>query len=129
MAFCMTENSDLPIIAEAKEPARPSNQVIALRNEIIGYAKEQILFSEQIAEQKLAITTLTDNLHNLTNELSLERSKVFGLELEISSKEAEIRNLQREIEMLENRLDIRSKAAERYEKMIIDLNNIIRNTK
>lgn len=54
---------ETPTVAEAKEPIRPSHQVIALANEIKSFAGTQIPLLEQIAEQKKTIEALENKLY------------------------------------------------------------------
>lgn len=61
-ALCMNDNSDwveIPRIAEAKEPVRPSEQVIALRRNIQAYADSHASLLEKIGKKSQTIDELT----------------------------------------------------------------------
>lgn len=101
--FCMNENNnsnDLPTVAESK----PSHQVLALKNEIVSYAKEHIMLAEQVAEQKETIDTLTVELERkqleiktLTRELYCAKCTMSDLKYTISVHEEVVKNMQQEL--------------------------------
>jgi len=102
--FCMNENNnnsnDLPTVAESK----PSHQVLALKNEIVSYAKEHIMLAEQVAEQKETIDTLTVELERkqleiktLTRELYCAKCTMSDLKYTISVHEEVVKNMQKEL--------------------------------
>lgn len=60
VTYCMTEGSEIPEIAEAKE--QPSHQVRALKKEIIDFVGTRLPLIEQIRIQEEKIAELTQTL-------------------------------------------------------------------
>lgn len=72
--------ADIPIIAEAKEPYRPSQQMLAIKREIMAYAGGQAHFIERIdeqcriiEEQKSTITAMQKEMETLRRNSDLSR--------------------------------------------------------
>lgn len=67
----MNDNPDIvevPPVAEAKAPHRPSHQVLAIKREIMTYAGGQAHFIEKIEEQAQIITEQQERLDTLTEK-------------------------------------------------------------
>lgn len=84
-AFCMTENSDIPQIAEAKDIIRPSHQVLALKKEITDFAGNYITMLEEknaiidhLKERCKTSSELVESMYESYNFLDSEYSKALA---------------------------------------------------
>lgn len=130
--YCMTENDISSTIAEAKEPIRPSQQVIALRRNIHAYAGSQIQLLETIEqqtaiieEQKTEIIQLKKNLFDkgtLLDKLDREiNGEVYNRVYRRGGYISEISDLELKARTAENKIS-------RLTSQIADLKKDLENT-
>lgn len=97
-ALCMNDNSSLvetPIVAEAKGPVKPSEQVIALRKNIQAFADSHVSLLEKIREKDQTIDELTferSYLRETNLELRRQNGSLGRTIHELREKVAELDN-------------------------------------
>lgn len=107
LIYCMNDNPDpicTPVVAEAKEIHRPSQQLLAIKREIMTYAGAQTNFIERLDEQTRVIEDQKTTISDMQNEIvslrkKLERNKL--LEQEIN----ELNYLKRDLEAQKNSIN------------------------
>lgn len=114
---CMTENNELPTIAEAKESVRPSEQVIALRRNIQAYAGS---IASKLEEKDTIISSLKSEIEQITEDkysLGYELNKQYEHHEELYNR---IRTLRKKNDKLQ---EVFSNRIEELEREITSLND------
>lgn len=132
IVYCMTENTDIPEIAEAKESIKLSQQGIALRQNILDYADSQIQLLETvdqqttiIDQQTTRITKQVRTIHELTSKrnyleyrLAEAETKNIILKAKTSTLESSIRELKKNLDHTETLYNEAQSDKYRYHRLL-----------
>lgn len=85
--FCMNDNSNLgsvPEIAEAKETIRPSQQLLAIKREIMTYAGSNAYLFDRIEEQTKLIEEQKDLITSLNQRIERLDTQNYNLQRDLN---------------------------------------------
>lgn len=109
ISYCMTEGNDVPQVAESKEVYRPSHQILALKNEIERFAGTMADLTESNKK-------LQNEVEVLGEIINMQKKMInFPFEERLEYKR-QIRSLQTEINVLENRIHFKDETIDDLRK-------------